>query len=98
MGHGHGMFGSMLPEFELTAVTDAHCHPTDLSPSDDEYAAVSLGGLAAMATNDDQEAVRALASKRGWPTSSADSSIRGPKVVACCGTFHLLAQSDAVRS
>jgi Tat protein secretion system quality control protein TatD with DNase activity len=69
-------------------VTDAHCHPTDIVHPDEKYAAVQLGGLAAMATNDDQAAVKALAEARGWPASSTTSPIPGPKVIACFGESH----------
>ncbi|GMK54904.1 hypothetical protein CspeluHIS016_0114900 [Cutaneotrichosporon spelunceum] len=74
------------PAHILAHLTDAHCHPTDINYSDATYASVPLGGLAAMATNDDQDAVNALAEARGWPSSSATPwPIPGPKVVACFG-------------
>ncbi|WOO79825.1 Cut9-interacting protein scn1 [Vanrija pseudolonga] len=56
-----------LPAAHILAhLTDAHCHPTDLSPSTETYDAVQLGGLAAMAVCDDQSAVAALGAARGW--------------------------------
>ncbi|CAK9785887.1 Metallo-dependent hydrolase [Cutaneotrichosporon oleaginosum] len=67
----------------LAHLTDAHCHPTDIFHPDSTYAAVPLGGLAAMATNEDQGAVMALSEARGW--STAPESITGPKVIACFG-------------
>lgn len=69
-------------------MTDAHCHPTDLEITADEYDAVKLGGFGAMATvPEDQDKVMALGRDRGWDqeeTKKGESS-KGPRVVSCFG-------------
>jgi len=84
------------PRIPLTPVTDAHCHPTDLNPSESDYATVSLGGLAAMATADDQEAVASAGEERPWPADydqavAAVASSTGPCIVPSFGELNNLA-------
>lgn len=63
-------------------MTDAHCHPTDLTHSPAVYDTLPLRGLAAMATSvHDQEKVDALSRERCWFRNTA----RGLGVVACFG-------------
>ncbi|WVQ79538.1 hypothetical protein IAT38_001637 [Cryptococcus sp. DSM 104549] len=55
------------PDHILGHLTDAHCHPTDLTHSAEVYEAVQLGGLAAMATDmANQDKVRDLSETRPW--------------------------------
>jgi hypothetical protein len=73
-------------------VTDAHCHPTDLEIAPEDYDAVKLGGIGAMATvPEDQSKVAALGQARGWRAGNL-SSVKntwsrryGPRVVSCFG-------------
>lgn len=53
---------SARPLLAAYAVTDAHVHPTDKSPSANDYDAVPLGCLAAMSTHD-QDGVKAVAGR-----------------------------------
>lgn len=73
---------------KLTIVTDAHCHPTDLTHLPEVYDNVSLGGIASMATTpEDQEKVHALGAERGWRQGSLDEGVKpGVKAVSCFGT------------
>lgn len=70
-------------------VTDAHCHPTDLEHHGSVYDEVKLGGLAAMATEpENQDLVNDLGADRRWDsrakrTQTEDKS--GPRVVSCFG-------------
>lgn len=70
-------------------MTDAHCHPTDLDITSDEYDQVKLGGIGAMATvPEDQSKVAALGADRGWnegDSSTPKHEVSGPKVVSCFG-------------
>lgn len=74
---------------ERYTVTDAHCHPTDLEITKEEYDHVKLGGIGAMATvPEDQAKVYNLGSERGCSRGeSSDSKITGPRVVSCFGGF-----------
>jgi len=68
-------------------VTDAHCHPTDLDISAEDYDSVKLGGICAMATTpEDQGKVLALGRGRPWRTSESKSAV-GPRVVSAFGTL-----------
>jgi hypothetical protein len=71
------------------AVTDAHCHPTDLDQTQETYDTVALGGIASMATiPEDQAKVASLAKERGWISSGSTHGVRirkGVKNVACFG-------------
>ncbi|KAK8849400.1 hypothetical protein IAR55_004732 [Kwoniella newhampshirensis] len=77
------------PEHILSHLTDAHCHPTDLTHLSEVYDAVPLGGLASMATIvDDQDRVRTLSEERGWYSAREKGKGRegrGVGVVACFG-------------
>lgn len=82
----------------IGVVTDAHCHPTDLNITSDEYDAVKLGGIGAMATvPEDQDKVLNLGHARGWPAGEAEGSQRGrgPRVVSCFGRYRSSLSSDA---
>jgi hypothetical protein len=71
-------------------VTDAHCHPTDLFPARADYDEVALGGLAAMATADDQDEVGQLGIARPWVAEEDDvgeGSSRGLRVVSSFGAY-----------
>lgn len=80
-------------------MTDAHCHPTDLKYELSEYDAVSIGAIAAMATDvENQEKVKALGAARAWRSDTLSSSSgrqrvggRGTSVISCFG------RSDFVR-
>jgi hypothetical protein len=66
-------------------VTDAHCHPTDLDISAQDYDTVKLGGLCAMATTpEDQGKVLALGQGRPWKEDRT-KSLLGPRVVSAFG-------------
>lgn len=71
----------------MYTVTDAHCHPTDLNITSDEYDSVKLGGVGAMATiPEDQDKVMYLGSERGWKQGESSTSRKvGPRVVSCFG-------------
>ncbi|WWD20021.1 hypothetical protein CI109_104494 [Kwoniella shandongensis] len=97
-GDGDGDIGDGLPDWEnielppdhiLSHLTDAHCHPTDLTHAPEVYDAVSLGGLASMATIvDDQDRVRALSEEKRWYSArdkGKGKEGRGVGVVACFG-------------
>ncbi|KAK1923853.1 hypothetical protein DB88DRAFT_439198 [Papiliotrema laurentii] len=78
----------LAPEYILSHLTDAHCHPTDLSHDPGVYDGVALGGLASMATvPEDQGKVAELGSSRPWEGGSlrGKQSGRGPRVVSCFG-------------
>lgn len=63
-------------------MTDAHCHPTDLTHSPGVYDTLPLRGLAAMATTvHDQGKVDVLSRERCWFRNTS----RGLGVVACFG-------------
>jgi hypothetical protein len=73
-------------------VTDAHCHPTDLDIAPEDYDAVKVGGIGAMATvPEDQSKVAALREERGWRAGDLSSAKNtrsrryGPRVVSCFG-------------
>ncbi|TYJ56866.1 hypothetical protein B9479_002477 [Cryptococcus floricola] len=74
---------------EDMTVTDAHCHPTDLTHPPEVYDAVKLGGLAGMATvREDQDRVRNLSLEREWMRGGGGrkgQGGRGVGVVACFG-------------
>jgi hypothetical protein len=68
-------------------VTDAHCHPTDLDISAEDYDSVKLGGICAMATTpEDQGKVATLGQGRPWKEDRTQSSV-GPKVVSAFGMW-----------
>ncbi|OWZ42807.1 hypothetical protein C351_03017 [Cryptococcus neoformans c8] len=79
------------PPYILSHLTDAHCHPTDLTHSAEVYDTLALGGLAAMATAvDDQVKVEALSRERKWFRGEGSGSGKGKEgkgvgVVACFG-------------
>lgn len=61
-------------------MTDAHCHPTDLNISIEEYDAVQLGEICAMSTTpEDQTKVKALGQSRH------NKGATGPKVISSFG-------------
>lgn len=70
-------------------VTDAHCHPTDLDITSEEYDQVKLGGIGAMATvPEDQDKVMSLGGQRGWQQGESSTSHRnGARVVSCFGAY-----------
>ncbi|ODO07099.1 hypothetical protein I350_04468 [Cryptococcus amylolentus CBS 6273] len=77
------------PDYILAHLTDAHCHPTDLTHPPEVYDAVKLGGLAGMATvREDQDKVRDLSLEREWMGGGGGrkgKEGRGVGVVACFG-------------
>ncbi|OCF61665.1 hypothetical protein L486_01323 [Kwoniella mangroviensis CBS 10435] len=77
------------PDHVLSHLTDAHCHPTDLTHPPEVYDKVKLGGLASMATIvEDQDKVRELSEERGWYTARSKGKGKeghGVGVVACFG-------------
>ncbi|WVF68863.1 hypothetical protein IAT40_003636 [Kwoniella sp. CBS 6097] len=84
------------PAHVLSHLTDAHCHPTDLTHHPSVYDDVKLGGLASMATIvGDQDKVRDLSVERCWikkdgGTSHGSTGRRGKNgkgvgVIACYG-------------
>ncbi|ORY35039.1 hypothetical protein BCR39DRAFT_573782 [Naematelia encephala] len=83
---------NLPPAHILAHLTDAHCHPTDLTHEQNVYYEVALGGLAAMATvPEDQDKVDYLAGLRPWTTNipgvsaKQEGKRKGPKVIACFG-------------
>jgi hypothetical protein len=67
-------------------VTDAHCHPTDLTISEEDYDAVKLGGICSMATvPEDQSKVFELGSGRPWSVSEPNEARPRPRVVSAFG-------------
>jgi hypothetical protein len=78
-------------------VTDAHCHPTDLDISAEDYDAVKLGGICAMATTpEDQGKVANLGQGRPWKQDGTQSPV-GPRVVSAFGMLTLTWQGIEVR-
>ncbi|WVW86580.1 hypothetical protein I302_108630 [Kwoniella bestiolae CBS 10118] len=90
------------PDHVLSHLTDAHCHPTDLTHKPEVYDQVKLGGLASMATIvGDQDKVRALSEERGWydtKQKGKGKEGKGVGVIACFGYHpwftHLYTLSD----
>ncbi|ODN78304.1 hypothetical protein L202_03948 [Cryptococcus amylolentus CBS 6039] len=80
------------PDYILAHLTDAHCHPTDLTHPPEVYDAVKLGGLAGMATvREDQDKVRDLSLEREWMGGGGGrkgKEGRGVGVVACFVGYH----------
>ena len=80
-------------------MTDAHCHPTDLTHKPEIYDEVPLGGLASMGTTvEDQEKVYELGRQRGWKEGSISRGIKeGVKVVSCFGKSAADVDSPSIR-
>lgn len=78
-------------------MTDAHCHPTDLDITREEYDEVKLGGIGAMATvPEDRVKVLNLGRERGWSVEESEgcSRRRGARVVSCFGTYQVIMGDD----
>ena len=77
------------------AVTDAHCHPTDLDYMSADYDAVDIGALAAMATDvENQDKVKKLGEDRPWKAGNLSARTsrgrgegegEGTSIVSCFG-------------
>ncbi|ORX38041.1 hypothetical protein BD324DRAFT_624286 [Kockovaella imperatae] len=74
------------PAHILSHLTDAHCHPTDLDQPASAYDATSLGAVAAMATEpENQPKVRSVALARPWKKGDTKPSSSGSRIIACFG-------------
>lgn len=74
------------PSLLALPVVDAHCHPTDMSFTEDQVKKVGLGGLSAMATRiHDQELVEAFGQEYGSREASTSDDPTTMKAVSCFG-------------